>query len=147
MNPIRIVLLGEPVGMAHRQTSDGGRRYVAPKARFASDTLRKVAQQEMLSSKQPMFNVPVKLELACEVFIPVSWSNRKRMAAIRHEVLPGIRPDLTNILKLAEDAFKQVVWRDDSLVVEQHCRKYYGVAPKIVITVSEALPQKELFGT
>ena len=133
--------------MAHRQRYDGGPRFVAPKARFASDTLRKVAQQEMLSNKQQMFNGPVKLELACELFIPVSWSKKKRMAAIRREILPEVKPDLSNILKLAEDAFKQIVWRDDSLVVEQHTRKYYGEQPKIVITVSEALPRKELYAT
>jgi Holliday junction resolvase RusA-like endonuclease len=55
------------------------------------------------------------------------------------ELKPGGRPDLSNMLKLCEDAFKAVVWRDDSLVVEQRTRKVYGSQPKIVVTIQCAL--------
>ena len=137
MKPVTIVLLGEPVPMSHRSTGDGRRRYLAPNARNASAALRLAAQQAMQETGQPMFTGAVKLELLCEVAIPRSWSQKKQMRAIRGEIRVTTRPDITNILKLAEDAIKGVVWRDDSLVDEQHCRKRYGAQPKIVITVSE----------
>lgn len=138
MNPITIVLLGEPVPMAHRHTSTGGRRYVPVKPRNASAALTMAAQLAMKESEQEMFTQAVKLELLCEVAIPRSWSKKKQQQAMTGEIHLTTRPDLTNMLKLVEDALKGVVWRDDVLVVEQHCRKVYGVQPKTVLTIRAA---------
>ena len=132
-DPVTITLLGEPVPMAHRTTSDGGRRYVPTKPRNASAALRLAASEQV--GLVP-FDEPVKLVMLCEVAIPNSWSKRKKNAAILGLIRPGTRPDLTNMLKLAEDALHGVVWRDDSLVVEQHTKKIYGKQPKLVLTIS-----------
>jgi Holliday junction resolvase RusA-like endonuclease len=135
--PITIILLGEPVPFAIRTTSTGGRRYVPTKPRNASATLRRAAEEEVKSAgmAEP-FDEPLRIDLLCEVAIPNSWSIKKKNAAILGMIRPGTRPDLTNILKLAEDALKQVVWRDDSLVVEQRTRKIYSKQPKLVLTVT-----------
>jgi Holliday junction resolvase RusA-like endonuclease len=122
--------------MAHRSTSDGGRRYKPAKVVNATAALRLAAQEAM--NGHALFDEPVKLDLLCEVAIPRSWSNKKQLRAIMGELKPGGRPDLSNMLKLCEDAFKQIVWRDDSLVVEQRTRKVYGPQPKIVATVRAA---------
>ena len=49
-----------------------------------------------------------------------------------------MRPDLTNYIKLGEDALTGVVFRDDSLVCEQRTAKVYSATPRLLITV-EAL--------
>jgi Holliday junction resolvase RusA-like endonuclease len=134
--PVTIILLGEPVPMAHRSASDGGRRYKPAKVVSATAALRLAAQEAM--SGHTMLDEPVRLDLLCEVPIPRSWSRRKQLRAIIGELKPGGRPDLSNMLKLCEDAFKAVVWRDDSLVVEQYSRKVYGSQPKIVATIQVA---------
>jgi Holliday junction resolvase RusA-like endonuclease len=132
-DPVTVILLGEPVPMAHRSTSDGGRRYKPAKVVNATAALRIAAQEAMIG--HAMFDEPVKLSLLCEVAIPRSWSGRKQLRAINGEIKPSGRPDLSNMLKLCEDAFKAVVWRDDSLVVEQRTRKIYGSQPKITATI------------
>ena len=83
-----------------------------------------------------LFTDPVRLELTCEVAIPKSWSKKQQQRALCGEIRVTTRPDLTNMLKLAEDALKGVVWRDDSLVDEQQTKKRYSAQPKVVITVS-----------
>jgi Holliday junction resolvase RusA-like endonuclease len=135
-DPVTIVLLGEPVPFAHRQTK-AGRRYTPEKQRHASDRLQQAGQTAVkeLGMLEPLEG-PLRLELLCEVAIPRSWSMKRKNSAILGLTRPITRPDLTNMLKLAEDALKGVVWRDDSLVVEQRCRKVYGKQPKLVITVS-----------
>jgi Holliday junction resolvase RusA-like endonuclease len=56
-------------------------------------------------------------------------------AALIGNVLPGSRPDLSNILKLCEDAMTSVVFTDDALVCVQYTQKAYGTSPRIVVTV------------
>lgn len=44
---------------------------------------------------------------------------------------PTKRPDATKLLRPAEDAMKGILWIDDSQVVEQHVRKFYGEPPRM----------------
>jgi Holliday junction resolvase RusA-like endonuclease len=46
------------------------------------------------------------------------------------------RPDLSNYIKMVEDALNTVVWEDDAQIVELHARKEYGT-PGITLEVEE----------
>jgi Holliday junction resolvase RusA-like endonuclease len=48
---------------------------------------------------------------------------------------PAGRPDLTKLVRAAEDALKGVVWADDGQVVGQGNRKVYGEKPGVRICV------------
>jgi Holliday junction resolvase RusA-like endonuclease len=82
-----------------------------------------------------MFDEPLMLDLQVDVPIPRSWSKRKQNAAMQGLLLPGSRPDLTNVLKLCEDACTAIVFRDDSLVCIQRTHKHYSRQPGIKLTV------------
>jgi Holliday junction resolvase RusA-like endonuclease len=134
-DPVTIVLLGEPVPFAHRQTK-AGRRYTPSKQKNEHAALRLIAQQEM-SGREP-FEGALVMELLAERKIPASWSMKKKNAAILGLIRPTSKPDLDNYIKQAKDALKGVVWLDDAQVVEyKRPRKVYGKQPKLVITVSE----------
>jgi Holliday junction resolvase RusA-like endonuclease len=54
--------------------------------------------------------------------------------------LPSVRPDLTSLVRPAEDALTGIVWVDDSQVCEVRAQKRYvreGEAPGVTITVEE----------
>jgi Holliday junction resolvase RusA-like endonuclease len=85
---------------------------------------------------RPPFCVPVKLTAVVELPIPISWSGKRRAAAITGDIRPAGRPDLDNLLKAALDAITGIVVADDSLVVEIDARKHYSIAPKMVLTVA-----------
>jgi len=91
--------------------------------------------QNVMNGQIPL-DIPVSLDLQIEIPIPRSWSKKKQNAATVGELLPGSRPDLATMLKLAEDACNGVVFRADSLIVEQITPKRYSTAPGITLTIT-----------
>jgi Holliday junction resolvase RusA-like endonuclease len=136
--PITVSLLGEPVAFARmRIAARTGAHFVPAPQRNAMAALRIEAANTMLHMGAAVLDEPVSVELLAELPIPASWSKKRRNLAILGIIRPGTRPDLDNIVKLASDAMLNgVVVRNDTLVVELHARKIYGLQPKLVITVS-----------
>ncbi len=58
--------------------------------------------------------------------------------------LPITKPDLTKLVRAAEDALKGVIWRDDSQVCIQETSKIYvDRDPGVQIDISEIIESKE----
>lgn len=134
LGPVTVMLLGEPVAFARTR---GVNRFTPKKQRNAAAVLKMLAQQEMLG--RPIFDEALRVHFLAEMAIASTWSKKKRAAALLGEILPTKKPDLSNQLKLVEDALNGVVYRDDCLIVEFAARKIFGVQPKIVITVTPAI--------
>ena len=136
-DPVTITLLGEPVAWARTRLGSRCIPFTPARQRTNAATLR-LAAQEAMKSRLP-FDCAVRIDLQIEFSIPSSWSRKKQAAAMRGEVRPGKRPDLSNIAKQIEDAFNTVVFRDDALIVEYGLlRKVYSNQPKLVVTVLPA---------
>jgi len=95
----------------------------------------RLAATEAMNGQEP-FDGPVGVTLRVELPIPRSWSRKRQYAATIGDLLPGSRPDLSNMLKLVEDACIGVVFRDDSLICEHLTRKRYSLSPGITIVVA-----------
>ena len=131
---VTIVLLGTPVPWAR---TAGGRTvglFTPAKQRRNAQTLAVLAQQEMLG--RAPFDGPIELNMLAAFPVPASWSGKKRAAALRQEIFPAKRPDLSNLLKQVEDSLNGVVFRDDALIVQAQIAKIYGEEPQIVVTIS-----------
>jgi len=50
---------------------------------------------------------------------------------------PVFAPDTTKLIRAVEDACTSIVWRDDSQIVSQIGRKFYGVPERCEIMVVE----------
>lgn len=144
LSPLTIILLGAPVPWARAQGGRTKMLFTPTKQRNYSAALRMTAQAEMrtaeITAGRPNrpFTCPARLDLLAEVAIPTSWSKKKQQAALRGEIKPGSRPDLSNTIKLVEDSLNTVAFADDSLIVTICARKAYGLQPKVVITLSVA---------
>lgn len=55
---------------------------------------------------------------------------------------PTVKPDVTKLVRAAEDAMTGIVWRDDAQVVMQQAEKRYGENAGLFVLV-ERLPAKE----
>ena len=78
--------------------------------------------QSQMKIKEPLSS---PLKLVVEFHLPIPTSYRK---AIRWRMLktPHTRvPDIDNMVKFLCDALNNVLWVDDSLIYEIHCRKIY----------------------
>ena len=58
---------------------------------------------------------------------------------------PQTKPDLTKLVRAAEDAMKGIVWKDDGQVVQQCNQKIYGESAGLVVRVEE-LQEKRTYG-
>lgn len=147
----RFVLPGRPHGKGVAQVTRHG-TFIPKKTRAEMDAMRMIARLAM-RGRAP-FRGPVELKLAAYMPIPSSWSRAKRAAAISGELKAVARPDLSNIIKLAEDcvlsrperrnkagrvtqAASEAVIVDDGQVVKMTCWKLFSADPRVVVEIRE----------
>jgi Holliday junction resolvase RusA-like endonuclease len=66
----------------------------------------------------------------------MSWSAKRRDAALRGDIRPTSRPDTDNYVKAALDAINTIVVADDGLVVDLVAIKRYAPAPALTIIIT-----------
>jgi Holliday junction resolvase RusA-like endonuclease len=114
----------------------GGKQFVhhftQANTRSEQGVLRMFAVQAM--GGKPPFAGPMDLRLA--VFLPIapSWSKKKQAEARAGLIRPIGKPDFDNFLKQI-DAFKGIIWIDDSQVTDQACWLRYSDQPRLVFEV------------
>lgn len=79
-----------------------------------------------------------EIEISIDVFvkIPKSTSKIKTVQMINGSIRPVTRGDLDNYCKFYIDCLKELLFKDDSQVVEIKARKFYSNNPKTIIKVS-----------
>ena len=77
----------------------------------------------------------VDLMLIVAIVPPKTWATWKREAALDHRIEPTGKPDLSNLLKAAEDACTGVVFLDDAQIVNEQQMKCYQEYPYVNIRV------------
>lgn len=80
---------------------------------------------------------PVALLVHAYKAIPVSWSKTDKAKALAGALLPTSKPDGDNYLKMVQDALNEIVWKDDSQVVDARVIKLYSDEPALRIEVRE----------
>ena len=132
-DPVTVCLLGAPVPWAR---AAGGRSrvlFTPTKQRNNAAALR-IAAQDAMQGRVP-FDGPVIGLFTAEFAIPTSWSKKKQQAALLGEIWPAKKPDLSNLVKMVEDALNEIVYRDDAQIIRYDvCQKRYSAQPKIVAT-------------
>lgn len=77
---------------------------------------------------------PLRVRVTAVLAIPMSYSQKAQRAAREGHLRPTTKPDVENLAKQM-DAFNKIVWRDDSLIVEEVIRKFYGTNPLLMVEV------------
>lgn len=72
---------------------------------------------------------PLSITLYSYYPIPKSLSKKAKAAMEAGYILPVVKPDLDNVIKLIMDALNGYAWKDDNQVVEIISKKMYGVEP------------------
>jgi Holliday junction resolvase RusA-like endonuclease len=103
-----------------------------------------MAAQDVMDGRSPIEG-PLKVCVFASFPIPASWPKKRRAAALAGTARPTTKPDADNLLKIL-DALNQVVWRDDSQIVDGFVRKLYSETPELVITVEVIEPVSLLSG-
>jgi len=139
MNKIKIFFTvpGAPVaqGRARFTTKNGyAGAYDPEKSRDYKNYIRLAAAKEMAG--RPPLEGALCLNVAILRPIPKSFSKKKVELAVRGAISPVTRPDVSNYIKLIEDACNGIIWQDDSQITFLICGKYYSHQPRVEIMVS-----------
>jgi len=96
---------------------------------------QKIAK-EAIESKQVMLPADTPLRASFKIYVPliVSWSKKKKAELIGKPVTA--KSDLSNYIKLIEDALNGIAYPDDSAIVcYGECFKVYSEKPRVEILI------------
>lgn len=78
---------------------------------------------------------PIKVDLTFYLPIPKATSKVKKRQMVNGVILPAKRPDLDNLAYLMTNAMKEIIYLDDSQIVDACNHKRYGEEPKTVVKI------------
>lgn len=133
---ICIELAGPPRGKGRgRAVSVAGhaRVYSDPATVKYESQLRYAATVAMAGA--PPIEGPVVVVMWVRFPVPESWSKKKRALALAEEILPTVKPDADNSLKLC-DALNEICFRDDKQIVMATVVKQYSERPGMTIQIA-----------
>lgn len=123
--PFSITMRVKPIGKGRARTTRSGHVYTPEATRSAEAEIRWLLQQ----AKAPMFTGAVALMVRAFFRRPKSAPRTRRH--------PTVKPDLSNVLKLIEDAGNGILYADDAQVVSVTVQKLYGDEERIELVVGE----------
>lgn len=128
---------GKPFGKQTSRSAPNG-HYTRDKTRFYEGLVATMAMRAMQEAgyREPFGNA-LELTFTAVFPIPVSWSTKKKTAAINWEIFPTVKPDLSNIQKAIEDGMNQIVYRDDSQIIRCNSSKIYGDNPCVKVKIAD----------
>jgi Holliday junction resolvase RusA-like endonuclease len=132
MRIVQFTVTGRPLAKGRVRFTKAGHAFTPDRTVNFEGKLALAAQAAM--DGRPPVEGAVAVTLEVHLPIAVSWSKKKREAAVLGQVRPTGRPDLDNFAKML-DALNLVVWNDDAQIVELVVFKRYSEAPQLAITV------------
>ncbi len=116
-----------------KQTTFGRRRAYDPSKN------QKLAIQWQIrpyAPRQPL-TTPLSVDIIFYLPIPKGTSKLLKSQMINQSVYPFKRPDIDNLAYIVTNAMKEIVYVDDSQIVDLNLKKRYAEVPKTVIKVIE----------
>lgn len=134
---IEFIVYGEPVAQGRpRATTINGRvkMYDPKKSSEYKNYIRLVASQH---APKELLDGPLQLDV--KIYKPTlkSFSKKKKEMAEQGILRPTTKPDVDNYVKAIKDALKNVIWKDDSQVVDLQVSKYYSEKPRIEVKIEQ----------
>ncbi|MFD7521417.1 RusA family crossover junction endodeoxyribonuclease [Paenibacillus chitinolyticus] len=134
---IAFTVYGEPVAQGRpRFTTVGGfaRAYDPKKSKDYKDYVKLVASEHAPAA---LTDEPLILQVKVFRPIPKSFSKKKAWAAESGTIRPTTKPDADNFIKGIKDALKNIIWKDDSQVVDLYVSKWYSGRPRVEIKIQK----------
>ena len=127
---------GTPVGKGRPKFARRGAFVTTytPEKTASYENLVKVKAEEAMVGRELIAGA-VAVTILLFITPPASWSNKKMLQALNHEILPTTKPDIDNVIKGIFDAMNEIVWNDDKQVVDVTIRKRYANTARATVEV------------
>jgi Holliday junction resolvase RusA-like endonuclease len=131
---------GTPVGKGRPKFARRGNfvsTYTPTKTRDYEDLIKDAARKAMGSNE--LLETPVTVAIYITVPIPASYSKKRTEACLSGSERPIKKPDIDNVAKCFLDAMNEIVYKDDTQVLNLHIKKVYGTIGMVEVLVVEDL--------
>ena len=131
---------GNPVGKGRPKFARRGNfvsTYTPTKTRDYEDLIKDAARKAMGSNE--LLETPVTVAIYITVPIPQSYSKKRTEACLSGSERPIKKPDIDNVAKCFLDAMNEIVYKDDTQVLNLHIKKVYGTIGMVEVLVVEDL--------
>jgi Holliday junction resolvase RusA-like endonuclease len=142
---IVVTLRGEPRGKGRPRSriarNKSGQQFIAVYTDAETRAYEKAlawAGKAAMGSRQPLTG-PLTVAVDAVMAVPASWSRPKRDRALAGVLRPIGTPDVDNIMKVI-DGLQEIVFYNDSQIVEARIAKRYGEEPLLRIEVEAVAP-------
>jgi Holliday junction resolvase RusA-like endonuclease len=136
---MRYIIKGIPQAQERPRFARFGKKvrvYDPPNSKQAKHRI----QQELKKYDVAVIDEAMVAYIDIYVPIPRSYTKKKRKLIEEGKEHPAKKPDLSNYIKLIEDACNGILYTDDAKIVEIHSRKLYTDDPRIEF---EFIPLKD----
>lgn len=130
------VVPGEPHGKARPRVVRRGDRtysYTPEKTREYEQSVRAACAD----AAPGMIHGAVSVRIVAHYPVQDSWSQEKKDLALAQMILPVVKPDADNVIKVILDGMNGVAWDDDKQVTHTEFDKVYSAIPRVVVEVWE----------
>ena len=139
---VKFTIPGEPKGKGRPRFSNG--RATTPEATASYENLIQLYYIQQCGRHPFEKDVPLDVRIVVYYSIPESASKKKKAMMAAHLLRPIKKPDADNVAKIAMDALNKLAYHDDAQVVDFQFRKFYSLRPRLVITIQESAPVREV---
>jgi len=130
---ISLDLYGDPIPQARARTVRRGGKSITydPNAKLKEGYKWQIRSQ----FREEPLTVPVAMDVVFMMPIPKATSKSKTAAMLNGAIHHMKRPDVDNMLKLVSDVLNNLVFKDDSQIIEIRARKIYSSKPGTYIRI------------
>ena len=108
---------------------------------------KKKFEKIVKSLNLPLIETPIIVDIKCYFPTPSSMSVLEKLVSEFGFVRPITKPDWDNVAKTYCDAIQSSLIKDDSLIIDGRCRKYYSVKPRIEMKLSYMEEHDSIFNS
>lgn len=130
-------IAGEPMGKQRPKFSRAGNfvRTYTPKETVNYEQWVKMCYKQ--AGGEHLGSGPIAIMLNVYYKIPKSFSKKKRHQALDGIILPTVKPDCDNVLKIICDSLNGIAYEDDKQITNVMIFKQYAEEPKVVVKIGK----------
>lgn len=136
MKSVHFTVIGEPKAKGRPRFARSGHAYT-PKDTIVYENLVRISYMNACGEFRFPDDAPLMLEMDCFYPIPKSATKKAKAEMETEHVYRTKKSDLDNVIKGIQDGVNGVAYRDDNQICEIHARKFYGVNPRVEVTITQ----------
>ena len=130
-------IAGEPMGKQRPKFSRAGNyvRTYTPKETVNYEQWVKMCYKQ--AGGEHLGTGPITIGIGIYYKIPKSFSKKKRQQALERKIVPTVKPDCDNVLKIICDSLNGIAYEDDKQIAYVYITKYYAEEPSVKVFIDK----------